>query len=146
MPPCWCNRAVAIHGDLDQHARMEALDAFRSGQAHVLVATDVASRGLDIKTVRTVINFDPPKDSDAYVHRVGRTGRAGDKDGQAYTLLTPKDVHFAGDSSCSLGKSCLLAVCSPISSNLLSGALRKTCSVTPHGPYPLRAERPDIFY
>ncbi|KAK9816276.1 hypothetical protein WJX74_010687 [Apatococcus lobatus] len=90
-------RAVAIHGDLDQHARMEALSAFKSGQAHVLVATDVASRGLDITTVRTVINYDPPKNVDAYVHRVGRTGRAGDKDGQAHSLLTPKDVRFAGE-------------------------------------------------
>ena len=77
---------------------MEALNAFKSGKVHVLVATDVASRGLDIKSVRSVVNYDPPKDTDAYVHRVGRTGRAGDKDGTAYTILTPKDPRFAGSN------------------------------------------------
>ena len=81
---------------MDQHARMAVLHAFKAGTHHVLVATDVAARGLDIKSIKSVVNYDTAKDIDTHVHRVGRTGRAGDKDGVAYTLLTPKEAHFAG--------------------------------------------------
>lgn len=56
-----------------------------------MIATDIASRGLDIKEIRTVINYYPPKDADIYVHRIGRTGRAGNCDGEAYTLVTKTD-------------------------------------------------------
>lgn len=89
-------RVEAIHGDMDQHSRAVALKEFSSGRRHVLVATDVAARGLDIKGIKTIINLDAAKDIDTHVHRVGRTGRAGDKEGVAYTLLTPKQPHFAG--------------------------------------------------
>ncbi|KAF5829815.1 P-loop containing nucleoside triphosphate hydrolase protein [Dunaliella salina] len=88
-------RAAGIHGDMDQYSRMAVLDGFRAGQHHVLVATDVAARGLDIKTVKAVINFEAAKDIDTHIHRVGRTGRAGDKEGQAFSLLLPKDTQFA---------------------------------------------------
>ncbi|GAX78091.1 hypothetical protein CEUSTIGMA_g5533.t1 [Chlamydomonas eustigma] len=88
-------KAGAIHGDMDQYTRMQVLDGFRNGAHHVLVATDVAARGLDIKTLRTVINYDAAKDIETHIHRVGRTGRAGDKDGQAYSLLLPGDANFA---------------------------------------------------
>merc|ERR1712151_148001 len=72
--------AVAcIHGDRSQQERMEALQAFKSGDCPVLVATDVAARGLDIPNVALVVNFDMPKQIDDYVHRIGRTGRAGRK-------------------------------------------------------------------
>lgn len=68
---------TSLHGDRSQREREDALEAFRSGVCPILIATDVASRGLDIKDVVHVINFDCPKDIDSYVHRIGRTARAG---------------------------------------------------------------------
>eukprot|EP00249_Psilotum_nudum_P022633 c28591_g1_i1 orf=474-2897(-) len=90
-------RVAALHGDKDQASRMEVLQKFKSGIYHVLVATDVAARGLDIKSIKSVVNFDIAKDMDGHVHRIGRTGRAGDKDGVAYTLVTQKEARFAGE-------------------------------------------------
>ncbi|XP_039003042.1 DEAD-box ATP-dependent RNA helicase 24-like isoform X2 [Hibiscus syriacus] len=87
----------ALHGDKDQASRMEILQKFKSGIYHVLVATDVAARGLDIKSIKSVVNYDIAKDMDMHVHRIGRTGRAGDKDGIAYTLITQKEARFAGE-------------------------------------------------
>ncbi|KAE8699599.1 DEAD-box ATP-dependent RNA helicase 24 [Hibiscus syriacus] len=87
----------ALHGDKDQASRMEILQKFKSGIYHVLVATDVAARGLDIKSIKSVVNFDIAKDMDMHVHHIGRTGRAGDKDGTAYTLITQKEARFAGE-------------------------------------------------
>ena len=77
---------------------MQVLSDYKSGKHHVLVATDVAARGLDIKSIKTVVNVDAARDIDTHVHRVGRTGRAGDKDGVAYTLVTPQEARFAGNS------------------------------------------------
>ncbi len=82
--------ADAIHGDLNQGARERVLNRLRSGSLSVLVATDVAARGLDVTHLTRVINFDYPGDSEAYVHRIGRTGRAGKK-GVAVTLVTPAE-------------------------------------------------------
>src|SRR3954467_14709405 len=82
--------AVALHGDLDQSARTAALDAFRSGEAKLLIASDVAARGLDIPDVSHIFNFDVPHHADDYVHRIGRTGRAG-KTGTALTIVAPAD-------------------------------------------------------
>jgi len=82
--------AVALHGDLDQPARMAALEAFRKGEAKLLVASDVAARGLDIPDVSHVFNFDVPHHPDDYVHRIGRTGRAG-RSGTAITIVAPID-------------------------------------------------------
>jgi superfamily II DNA/RNA helicase len=82
--------AVALHGDLDQSARTAALDAFRSGEAKLLIASDVAARGLDIPAVSHVFNFDVPHHPDDYIHRIGRTGRAG-LSGTAITLVAPID-------------------------------------------------------
>ncbi len=82
--------AVALHGDMDQPARTAALDQFRRGEATLLVASDVAARGLDIPDVSHVYNFDVPHHADDYVHRVGRTGRAG-RSGEAFTLVTSAD-------------------------------------------------------
>jgi superfamily II DNA/RNA helicase len=76
----------AVHGDLNQGAREKALNAFRTGEIDVLVATDVAARGIDIDDVTHVINYQIPEDEQAYVHRIGRTGRAG-KTGVAVTLV-----------------------------------------------------------
>jgi len=83
--------AGAIHGDLRQNARDRALRHFASGALHVLVATDVASRGIDLEDVALVVNFDPPEDAATYTHRVGRTARAG-RSGRALTLVTPEDA------------------------------------------------------
>jgi ATP-dependent RNA helicase DeaD len=79
-----------LNGDLSQQAREQVLNRFRQGQITVLVATDVAARGLDIDDISHVFNFDLPQDPELYVHRVGRTGRAG-KTGIALTLVTPKE-------------------------------------------------------
>jgi ATP-dependent RNA helicase DeaD len=80
----------AIHGDLSQEARETVMRRFRKGHIHILVATDVAARGLDIENVSHVINFDMPYDAEDYVHRIGRTGRAG-REGAAITLVTPRE-------------------------------------------------------
>src|ERR1700691_5479928 len=80
----------ALHGDMDQPARMAALEQFRKGEVMVLVASDVAARGLDIPEVSHIFNFDVPHHPDDYVHRIGRTGRAG-LSGTAITLVAPPD-------------------------------------------------------
>jgi ATP-dependent RNA helicase RhlE len=81
-------KALAMHGNKSQRQREQALSRFASGAVDVLVATDVAARGIDVDGISHVINFDPPHDSETYVHRIGRTGRAGRK-GIGITLLTP---------------------------------------------------------
>ncbi len=81
---------LALHGDLDQRMRMAALDAFRAGDVQLLVCSDVAARGLDIPDVSHVINYDAPHHAEDYVHRIGRTGRAG-KSGQALTIVARVD-------------------------------------------------------
>ena len=80
-----------LHGDLDQPVRMKTLDSFRNGEIQLLVASDVAARGLDIPAVSHIFNFDVPFHADDYVHRVGRTGRAG-REGHAFMLATPRDA------------------------------------------------------
>jgi superfamily II DNA/RNA helicase len=82
--------ATALHGDMDQHARMASLDSFRTGEMPILVASDVAARGLDIPAVSHVFNYDIPHHAEDYVHRIGRTGRAG-RSGQSFTLVGPGD-------------------------------------------------------
>jgi superfamily II DNA/RNA helicase len=84
-------RAAAVHGDKSQRERDFALRSFRQGRVPVLVATDVAARGLDIPGVTAVINYSFPSDHEMYIHRIGRTGRAGRK-GESLTLLTPADM------------------------------------------------------
>ena len=82
--------AVALHGDMDQGARTAALDQFRKGDVSLLVASDVAARGLDIPDVSHIFNFDVPHHPDDYVHRIGRTARAG-RSGTAITIVAPPD-------------------------------------------------------
>ena len=81
---------LALHGDLDQRMRMAALDAFRADEVQLLVCSDVAARGLDIPDVSHVINYDAPHHAEDYVHRIGRTGRAG-KTGVALTIVSRAD-------------------------------------------------------
>ncbi len=84
--------AEALHGDLAQSKRDLVMRRFKDGTIEVLVATDVAARGLDISDVTHIYNFDVPQDSESYVHRIGRTGRAG-KPGVAITLVTPREIY-----------------------------------------------------
>jgi len=83
-----CDR---VHGDRTQFQRQQAVDGFRSGRTRVLVATDVAARGIDIKALSHVVNFDVPGQPDDYIHRVGRTGRAG-ATGEAFTFVAPEEI------------------------------------------------------
>jgi ATP-dependent RNA helicase RhlE len=96
-------KAQAIHGDLSPRQRAKALKDFREGQVKVLVATDVAARGLDVDGISHVINFDIPDNADDYLHRIGRTARAN-AEGHAITFVCPDD-HMALESiERSLGK------------------------------------------
>jgi ATP-dependent RNA helicase RhlE len=82
--------AAPLHGDLDQKQRMATLDGFREGKIRLLIASDVAARGLDVPSVSHVFNFDVPGHAEDYVHRIGRTGRAG-REGKAFTIVVPRD-------------------------------------------------------
>ncbi len=82
-----------LHGDLSQAKREDVMKRFREGQIQLLVATDVAARGLDVEGVTHVFNYDIPHDVESYIHRIGRTGRAGEK-GLALTLVSPKDKNY----------------------------------------------------
>ena len=84
-------RSSEIHGDMDQSSRIKELERFKAGEVNILVASDVAARGLDIKGVSHVFNFDTPWHPDDYVHRIGRTGRAGAK-GRAFTFVSEEDA------------------------------------------------------
>ena len=83
--------AAPIHGDLPQSARMDTLNKFRDGELQLLVASDVAARGLDIPDVGHVFNYAPPPKDEDYVHRIGRTGRAG-REGKSFTIVGPDDA------------------------------------------------------
>ncbi len=85
--------AAPIHGDLEQSVRMKTLDSFRDGSLHLLIASDVAARGLDIPAVSHVFNFDVPSHAEDYIHRIGRTGRAG-RSGKAFTISVPSDGKY----------------------------------------------------
>jgi superfamily II DNA/RNA helicase len=89
-------KTAALHGDKSQDERLKALEAFKQGEVDLLVCTDVAARGLDIKDVPAVFNFDVPFNAEDYVHRIGRTGRAG-ASGLAVTLVSPSDMRLVGD-------------------------------------------------
>ena len=84
-------KATSLQGNLSQHRRQAALDGFRDGTFHVLVATDIAARGIDVSQISHVINFDIPNTAEAYIHRIGRTGRAA-RSGDAFTLVTSEDT------------------------------------------------------
>ncbi|MDR1511717.1 MAG: DEAD/DEAH box helicase [Endomicrobium sp.] len=88
--------ADAIHGDMSQSQRDRVMARFRSGSIEILIATDVAARGIDVENIDMVFNFDIPKDDENYVHRIGRTGRAG-KTGKAYNFVAGKDIYKLRD-------------------------------------------------
>lgn len=87
-------KIVFLHGDLDQGERMQILDRFRKVKVNNMIATDVAARGLDVLTIRTVVSYDCARDIETHTHRIGRTGRAGEK-GVAYTLITKEEPKMA---------------------------------------------------
>ena len=95
--------AARLHGDMVQSVRMETLKKFKGGEASILVCSDVAARGLDISSVSHVFNFDIPTHSEDYVHRIGRTGRAGRK-GHAFTLVLPEDRKYLAGIEQLIGK------------------------------------------
>jgi ATP-dependent RNA helicase RhlE len=127
--------AVAMHGNKSQRQREQALERFRSGSVDTLVATDVAARGIDVSGVSHVINFDPPEDREAYVHRVGRTGRAG-QPGIGITLVGASERHDMSRLANQLG----------IEHGLGGGDDREHGARTPHkaartAPRPQRSNR-----
>ncbi len=85
-------RAEALHGDMSQHQRDVAMNRFRNGGTNILIATDVAARGIDVDNVEAVINYDLPQDMEYYVHRIGRTGRAG-KTGRSFTFVSGREIY-----------------------------------------------------
>lgn len=93
---------AALHADKTQTQRQSALDNFRSGRCQILVATDIAARGLDVETISHVINYDIPDTADTYIHRIGRTGRA-EREGDAMTLITRADTSIVWDIEKALG-------------------------------------------
>ncbi|KAG2833184.1 DEAD-box ATP-dependent RNA helicase 24 [Phytophthora cactorum] len=114
--------ALCLHGDKTQQERTEALGKFKSGECRVLVATDVAARGLDVKDVKNVVNFDVAKNIDTHVHRIGRTGRMGQEGfepGTAYTLVTRNESQFAAQLVYNMDVSG-----QPVSAELLALAMR----------------------
>lgn len=88
--------AEGIHGDLSQNQRDRVMESFRNGNTDILIATDVAARGIDVDDVEAVINYDVPQDNEYYVHRIGRTGRAGRK-GRAFTLVVGREIYKIRD-------------------------------------------------
>ena len=96
------HRVAVLHGNRSQNQRIEALAGFKSGKYEVMVATDIAARGIDVAGVTHVINYDIPKNPEDYVHRIGRTGRA-QREGDAFTLITGEDGEAARDVERYLG-------------------------------------------
>ncbi|KAJ2960646.1 hypothetical protein NQZ79_g4004 [Umbelopsis isabellina] len=96
-------RCTALHSDMSQQQRLDSLGKFRAEVIDVLVATDVGSRGLDIPTVQLVLNYDIPRDPTDYIHRVGRTARAG-RDGQALSIITERDVQLVHNIEAKINK------------------------------------------
>ena len=96
-------RSTSLQGNLSQARRKNAMEGFRSGKYQVLVATDIAARGIDVSNISHVINYDMPSTSDIYIHRIGRTGRAKCR-GQAFTLITDADAQMVGAINRAIGK------------------------------------------
>jgi ATP-dependent RNA helicase DeaD len=121
--------AAGLHGDLTQQMRSRVLAQFKSGEINVLVATDVAARGLDVKGVTHVYNFDIPQESEAYVHRIGRTGRAG-ASGTSVTLVAPNEMDYLRDIE-ELTKKRMLPLMPPTAQDALVGRMGHAVDAIP---------------
>lgn len=120
------HKAEAIHGGMNQPQRDRVMNSFRSGQTELLVATDVAARGLDIPSVSHVVNYDLPTSSEVYVHRIGRTGRAG-REGSAITVLDPREQRLLWNIE-QLTKAKIIVMQVPTLADLLTKRLARTKS------------------
>ena len=129
--------AQAMHGDLDQKLRMKILQAFRDGELKLLIASDVAARGLDIPNVSHIFNFDVPIHSEDYVHRIGRTGRAG-RSGKSITLCLPSEEKYLAKIE-ELVKKPIPAMESPLKGERARRGLRRRASRPPGGGAPTAA-------
>jgi len=130
--------ADAIHGDKTQQERIKALDAFKAGTLRVLVATDVAARGIDIEALPYVVNYDLPHNAEDYVHRIGRTGRAGAM-GEAISLVSESETRYLRDIEKLIG--------SPLASAIVPGFEPGAADVPayqPRSPRPERAAAPVV--
>src|SRR5262249_35023963 len=116
--------AGALHGDMDQMSRMATLDAFREGRITLLAASDVAARRRDIPGVSHTFNFDVPWQADDYVHRIGRTGRAG-KEGRSLTIVTGEDIKQLKDIEKMLGAPVTWIGDAPSDEDIAAGIGRK---------------------
>ncbi len=125
--------ADAIHGDKTKQERIKALDAFKAGTLRVLVATDVAARGIDIEALPFVVNYDLPHNAEDYVHRIGRTGRAG-ASGEAISLVSESETRYLKDIEKLIGN--------PIEVVIVPGFEPGAADVPAYQPRPPRAERP----
>lgn len=133
-------RVVAIHGDRSQAQRDRALAAFREGSADVLVGTDVASRGLHVDGVECVVHFDPPEDSETYVHRSGRTGRAG-ASGRVVSLVCPDQERQSRLLAAGLGLDARPGPAPQLPEPRLADRVVAAASETPGKPTPKGARR-----
>ncbi|MHB0983760.1 MAG: helicase-related protein, partial [Thiobacillus sp.] len=125
--------ADAIHGDKTQQERIKALEAFTAGTMRVLVATDVAARGIDIEALPFVVNYDLPHNAEDYVHRIGRTGRAG-ASGEAISLVSESETRYLKDIEKLIGN--------PIEVVIVPGFEPGAADVPAFQPRPPRAEHP----
>ena len=126
--------ADAIHGDKTQQERIKALDAFKAGTIRVLVATDVAARGIDIEALPFVVNYDLPHNAEDYVHRIGRTGRAGAK-GEAISLVSESETRYLKDIEKLIGN--------PIEAVMVPGFEPGAADMPAYDARPPRGERRD---
>jgi ATP-dependent RNA helicase RhlE len=115
--------AAEIHSDRSQHQRQQAIEGFRSGKYRILIATDIAARGIDVKDIQLVVNYDIPDEAESYIHRIGRTGRAG-QNGKAVSFATPDQGQLVRDIERLLKKS--INIVKPAEGEILkfSGAAR----------------------
>jgi ATP-dependent RNA helicase RhlE len=130
--------AVAIHGDRTQPERERALEAFRRGEVRVLVATDVAARGLDIVGLPLVVNFELPHTAQDYIHRIGRTGRAG-ATGHAISLVAPEEEHYLREVNRLLRRDLPVSVVKGYEPEVIPGA--SASGLAPEGGAPRRTSR-----
>ena len=136
-------RATALHGDKSQDERLKALEAFKAGEVDLLVCTDVAARGLDIKDVPAVFNFDVPFNAEDYVHRIGRTGRAG-ASGLAVTLVGASDTRLVADIEKLIKKNRVESVAGGQRPRRFSKTAARAAGQRPAAPPAVRLPRPAL--